>query len=125
MTSLDELPHGAGLSGESTSPAPSLVYPPATKEDLDETGRLVEEQKKRFLGIVADTRDFAALKSAADRAVKDFGHSWQSRSSLLCMEFLKTCRYSDSSGTRYFKRVSAVTACIFDSVAQARFPRLD
>src|SRR5437868_13142415 len=44
------------------SPAPSLVCPPATKEDLDETGRLVEEQKKRFIGLVADTRDFAALK---------------------------------------------------------------
>ena len=29
--------------------APNLVYPPATTEDLDKTGKLVEEQKRRWI----------------------------------------------------------------------------
>ncbi len=52
---------------------PSIVYPPASKEDLDETGRLVQAQKRRFIPVVADIRDFAALRAAADRAQKEFG----------------------------------------------------
>jgi len=50
-----------------------IIYPPATKEDLEETGRLVEAQNRRFIGIKADTRDFSALKSAAEHANKEFG----------------------------------------------------
>jgi short chain dehydrogenase len=51
--------------------APNLVYPPATPEDLDKTGKLVEAQKRRWIGVKADIRDMAAMKSAVDRAVKE------------------------------------------------------
>ena len=53
--------------------SPHIIYPPATKEDLDETGRLVQAQKRKFVGIRADTRDIAALHDATERALKEFG----------------------------------------------------
>ena len=53
--------------------APNLVYPPATPEDLAETGRLVEAQKRRWIGVKADVREMPALKSAVERAIKEFG----------------------------------------------------
>jgi NAD(P)-dependent dehydrogenase (short-subunit alcohol dehydrogenase family) len=53
--------------------APNLVYPPATREDLDETGKLVTAEKRRWIGVKADIRDMAAMKSAVDRAIKEFG----------------------------------------------------
>jgi len=53
--------------------AANLVYPPATPEDLDKTGKLVEDQKRRWIGVKADIRDMPAMKSAVDRAVKEFG----------------------------------------------------
>ena len=52
---------------------PSMVYPPASKDDLDETGRLVQEQKRKFIPVVADVRDLPAMRSAAERAQKEFG----------------------------------------------------
>src|SRR5438067_13903813 len=53
--------------------APNLVYPPATPEDLEKTGQLVEAQKRRGIGVKADVRDMPAMKAAADRAAKEFG----------------------------------------------------
>src|SRR6266513_3476012 len=53
--------------------APNLVYPPATPEDLEKTGKLVESQKRRWIGVKADIRDMPAMKAAADRAAKEFG----------------------------------------------------
>jgi NAD(P)-dependent dehydrogenase (short-subunit alcohol dehydrogenase family) len=53
--------------------APGLVYPPATPEELDHTGELVRQQKRRWIGIKGDVRDIGALRGAVDRAVKDFG----------------------------------------------------
>src|SRR5437868_4332084 len=53
--------------------APNLVYPPATPEDLAETGRLVESQKRRWIGVKGDIRDMPAMKGAVERAVKEFG----------------------------------------------------
>ena len=53
--------------------APNLVYPPATPEDLEKTGQLVEAQKRRWIGVKADIRDMPAMKAAADRAAKEFG----------------------------------------------------
>src|SRR5438874_5866736 len=53
--------------------APNLVYPPATPEELDKTGRLVEAQKRRWIGVKTDIRDMPAMKAAADRAAKEFG----------------------------------------------------
>jgi short chain dehydrogenase len=60
--------------------APNLVYAPATPEDLDKTGKLVEAQKRRWIGVKADIRDMPAMKAAVDRAVKDSASSisrWQ------------------------------------------------
>ena len=53
--------------------APNLVYPPATADELDQTGKLVEAQKRRWIGVKGDVRDMTALKGAVDRAVKEFG----------------------------------------------------
>ena len=53
--------------------APNLVYPPAKPEDLEQTGKLVTEQKRRWIGVKGDIRDMATLKSAVERAVKEFG----------------------------------------------------
>jgi NAD(P)-dependent dehydrogenase (short-subunit alcohol dehydrogenase family) len=53
--------------------APGLVYEPATPDDLTETGKQVEAQKRRWIGVTGDVRDMAAQKSAIDRAVKEFG----------------------------------------------------
>src|SRR2546423_12992835 len=50
--------------------APNLVYPPAKPEDLEQTGKLVTEQKRRWIGVKGDIRDMATLKSAVGRAVK-------------------------------------------------------
>ena len=46
---------------------------PATKDDLDETGRQVEAFGVRWLGLLADQRDRPALNAAAVRAERDFG----------------------------------------------------
>jgi NAD(P)-dependent dehydrogenase (short-subunit alcohol dehydrogenase family) len=53
--------------------APNLVYPPATPEELAETGKLVEAQKRRWIGVKGDIRDMPTLKGAVERAVKEFG----------------------------------------------------
>ncbi len=53
--------------------APNLVYPPATSDELNETGRLVEGQKRKWIGLKADVRDMPAMKGAVERAVKEFG----------------------------------------------------
>src|SRR5437868_10557535 len=48
--------------------APNLVYPPSTPEELDETGKLVEQQKRRWSGVKADICDppsIARSKSSA------------------------------------------------------------
>lgn len=54
------------------------VYPPsgvtpATRDDLDETGRQIEAAGRRWLGIVADQREVAALRSAARRVQDELG----------------------------------------------------
>lgn len=53
--------------------APNIVYPPAAPQELDETGKLVEQQKRRWIGVKADIRDISALKAAVNRAVSEFG----------------------------------------------------
>ena len=52
------------------------VYPPAgvepaTSDDLTETGRLVTSTGRRWLGIVADQRDMAAMRDAAARIERE------------------------------------------------------
>lgn len=46
----------------------------ATKEDLAETVRLVEQLGRPILARVADVRDLAALEQVVDEAVDRFGH---------------------------------------------------
>jgi NAD(P)-dependent dehydrogenase (short-subunit alcohol dehydrogenase family) len=46
---------------------------PSSRADLDETARRVQARGRRFIGIVADVRDMAALRDAAKRAEKEFG----------------------------------------------------
>lgn len=53
--------------------APNLVYPSATPEQLDETGKMVEDQNRRWIGVKADIRDMPALRQVVDRAIKEFG----------------------------------------------------
>jgi NAD(P)-dependent dehydrogenase (short-subunit alcohol dehydrogenase family) len=46
---------------------------PATRDDLCETGRRIEATGRRWLGIVADQRDLAALRDAAARTARELG----------------------------------------------------
>lgn len=46
---------------------------PSTPEDLEETGKLVGAAGRRWLGIIADTRDLPSLRAAAARAEQEFG----------------------------------------------------
>jgi SDR family mycofactocin-dependent oxidoreductase len=48
-------------------------YPMASRAELDETVSLVEEQGAKMIGLVADVRDFHALKKALDEGVGHFG----------------------------------------------------
>ena len=52
---------------------PAIVYQPATPDELEETGKMVEKLNRRWIGVKADVRDLAALKAAAERAQKEFG----------------------------------------------------
>ena len=53
--------------------APNLTYPPATPDQLAQTGKMVEGAKRRWIPVKADIRDAKAIKAAVDRAIKDFG----------------------------------------------------
>ncbi len=46
---------------------------PSTPEDLEETGRLVRTDGRRWLGIKLDQRDLPALRAAAVRGEQEFG----------------------------------------------------
>jgi NAD(P)-dependent dehydrogenase (short-subunit alcohol dehydrogenase family) len=48
-------------------------YAVTTKEDLAETGRLVRQHGRKFMEVVGDVRDIAALRATADKAVQEFG----------------------------------------------------
>ena len=54
--------------------SPAVRYPPASPDDLAETGRLVQlEQSRRFLPVIADVRDRPAMEAAVGRALATFG----------------------------------------------------
>ncbi|MEU7816590.1 mycofactocin-coupled SDR family oxidoreductase [Pseudonocardia sp. NPDC049154] len=56
------------------APYPERVrYSAATADDLDETKRLVEKTGRRCVAAVADVRDRAALQTAVDAGVAEFG----------------------------------------------------
>jgi NAD(P)-dependent dehydrogenase (short-subunit alcohol dehydrogenase family) len=52
---------------------PQIEYPLATKEDLDETARLVGELGRRCVTHVVDVRDDEQLRSAVDDGVGELG----------------------------------------------------
>lgn len=54
--------------------SPVSETPPATPENLDETGALVKQHGRRFIPIVADVRNITALHDAAKQAEQEFGH---------------------------------------------------
>ncbi|OBH44770.1 mycofactocin-coupled SDR family oxidoreductase [Mycobacterium mantenii] len=53
--------------------SPSVTYPPAGPEDLDETARLVENEGRKVLTREVDIRDDAALRDLVADGVEQFG----------------------------------------------------
>jgi (+)-trans-carveol dehydrogenase len=65
---------GADIIGiDAVQPDPFAPYPMPTQDDFDETVALVEKTGRRMLGIKSDVRDRAALQSAVDQGVAEFG----------------------------------------------------
>ncbi|MEV0111213.1 mycofactocin-coupled SDR family oxidoreductase [Nocardia sp. NPDC050799] len=54
-------------------PVATVIIPPATPEDLEQTVRAVEQTGARVVAATADVRDGAALRAVADRAVGQLG----------------------------------------------------
>ncbi|MCW2550317.1 MAG: 3-ketoacyl-ACP reductase [Mycobacterium sp.] len=52
---------------------PSIGYPMATPEDLEETAQFVEKTGQRIVTAKADVRDAAQLRSALDQGIAEFG----------------------------------------------------
>jgi len=52
---------------------PAVEYPLSSREDLDETARLVEKHGRRAVTHVVDVRDAAALTAAVDAGVAELG----------------------------------------------------
>jgi SDR family mycofactocin-dependent oxidoreductase len=51
----------------------TIGYPMATPEDLDETARLIEKTNQRVVIAQADARDAAALQTALESGLAEFG----------------------------------------------------
>ncbi|BBZ44276.1 mycofactocin-coupled SDR family oxidoreductase [Mycobacterium parmense] len=51
----------------------AIPYPLATKDDLDETARLVRAAGRRVVPVVADVRDLARLESAVQTGIDELG----------------------------------------------------
>ena len=54
--------------------SPIVQYQAAMPAELEETGKLVRAQGKKFLAITADIRDLSSLRAAADKAQAEMGH---------------------------------------------------
>lgn len=54
-------------------PMSSLTYPLGTREDLELTAKLVEQTGRRCMAIGLDVRDSAAVDSAVEQTVQEFG----------------------------------------------------
>lgn len=48
-------------------------YVPATRDDLEKTGRLVRDRKRKFTAEVGDIRNIEFLKAVADRTQQQYG----------------------------------------------------
>jgi SDR family mycofactocin-dependent oxidoreductase len=53
--------------------SPTVTYTPATREDLDETVRLVEGEGRKVLAREADVRDDVALRQLVADGIEQFG----------------------------------------------------
>lgn len=53
--------------------SPSVTYTPATRDDLDETARLVENEGRKILFREVDVRDDAALRGLVADGIEQFG----------------------------------------------------
>src|ERR1700712_575412 len=62
---------GIDICGKIT---PEQSYAIPSHADLDETGNLVKQHGRKFLGVVGDIRDIAFLRSTADQVQQQFGH---------------------------------------------------
>ncbi len=69
---------GADVAGLDLCAQPSgiIEYPAATRDDLARTEALVAQAGRRFLPIVADIRDIAALRAASERIGQSLGTPW-------------------------------------------------
>ena len=54
-------------------PVETVIIPPATEADLEQTVRAVEQTGARIITATVDVRDGAALREATDAAVNEFG----------------------------------------------------
>lgn len=61
------------IATDLAGPVDTVGYPPATREDLAETVRGVEELDRRIVSFTADVRDFDGLKGGLDDAVAQLG----------------------------------------------------
>ncbi len=62
------------IATDMCKPYPDFVrYKAASAEDLDETRKLVEKTGRRCITAVADVQDRAALQSAVDKGIAEFG----------------------------------------------------
>ncbi|GMA22345.1 putative short chain dehydrogenase/reductase [Luteimicrobium album] len=61
---------GADIAGLASA---AMDYAPATREDLDRTGELVDEACGQWLPVVFDQRDKAAVRDGFARVVERFG----------------------------------------------------
>jgi len=65
---------GAGIVGiDLCGQIATVDYPMATKDDLDETVRLVEESGARMISLIGDVRDRAFLDGAYEEGLRTFG----------------------------------------------------
>jgi SDR family mycofactocin-dependent oxidoreductase len=55
------------------APVDGVGYPMASKDDLDETVRLVEKEGQRAVGIVADMRHTVQVQAVVDQTLEVFG----------------------------------------------------
>jgi NAD(P)-dependent dehydrogenase (short-subunit alcohol dehydrogenase family) len=66
---------GASVAGiDIAAPVSTILdYPPATVEDMEETGARVRAAGSRWLAIQADQRDIAAIRDAAEQIEREVG----------------------------------------------------
>ena len=53
---------------------PVQTYAVSTREDLEQTGKLVQQHGRKFMPVVGDIRDISFLRSTANSVEERFGH---------------------------------------------------